>query len=162
MRRRRLSALRRISGEDRPGDPGVRGQPQGLAPGAGEPGARRSYVHGRGVWTQKWLSAGDARRAALGLAWTFALEEPCVTNLVVPWADAVASEERSSKARRPFVIRSRTKATQVGEFLGLAPTGRRIVWDSIAMVWVKNGRVSCWCGGLIDGEPHLEAGVTRF
>jgi predicted ester cyclase len=64
-----------------------------------------------------------------------------VKNLVVPWADVKASEEEVIDGGEAVVIRSRTEATHVGEFLGVAATGRRISWDSIAIVWVKDGRV---------------------
>lgn len=39
------------------------------------------------------------------------------------------------------VVRSRTTATHVGEFMGIAPTGRRIAWDAVSIVWVRDGRV---------------------
>jgi hypothetical protein len=82
-----------------------------------------------------------------------------VHNLVEPWADMSSREEEvvdgpdaAAVAGLAFdghpvcatdtvVIRSRTEATHVGEFLGVAPTGRRISWDSLAMVWVRDGRV---------------------
>jgi predicted ester cyclase len=39
------------------------------------------------------------------------------------------------------VVRGLTEATHTGEFLAIAPTGRRVTWDSIALVWVHDGRV---------------------
>jgi len=39
------------------------------------------------------------------------------------------------------IIRSRTEATHVGEFLGIAPAGRRIRWGSVRLVWIKDARV---------------------
>ena len=38
-------------------------------------------------------------------------------------------------------IRSRTEVTHVGEFLGIAPTGRQIRWGSVRLVWIKDARV---------------------
>jgi ketosteroid isomerase-like protein len=82
-----------------------------------------------------------------------------VHNLIEPWKDIVTTEEEvvagpDSHRGQPMafdgysvdvddtvVVRSRTEATQVGEFLGVAPTGKRIVWNSVALVWVKDGRV---------------------
>jgi ketosteroid isomerase-like protein len=82
-----------------------------------------------------------------------------VHNLIEPWKDMVTTEEEvvagpDSHRGQPMafdgysvdvddtvVVRSRTEATQVGEFLGVAPTGKRIVWNSVALVWVKDGRV---------------------
>jgi predicted ester cyclase len=45
------------------------------------------------------------------------------------------------EGRQAVLIRSRIAATHTGEFLGLAPTGRRIAWDYIAIAHVKDGRV---------------------
>ena len=47
----------------------------------------------------------------------------------------------SVEATDTVVNRSRIEATHVGEFLGIAATGRRVAWDSLALVWVKDGRV---------------------
>lgn len=80
-------------------------------------------------------------------------------NLIEPWADVVTSEEevvegpdsrsgegmtfegRHVSVADTVVIRARTEATHVEEFLGIAPTGRRIWWDSVTLAWVKDGRV---------------------
>jgi len=39
------------------------------------------------------------------------------------------------------VTRLHTEATHTGEFLGISPSGRRISWDAINIVQVKDGRV---------------------
>ena len=80
-------------------------------------------------------------------------------NLIEPWGDVVTSEEEAvagpdSMAARAMtfeghhasvadtvVIRSRTEATHVGEFHGIAPTGRRIGWGSVRLAWIKDARV---------------------
>jgi len=41
----------------------------------------------------------------------------------------------SVEATDTVVNRSRIEATHVGEFLGIAATGRRVAWDSLALVW---------------------------
>jgi len=82
-----------------------------------------------------------------------------VPNLIEPWGDVVTSEEEAvagpdSMAARAMtfeghhasvadtvVIRSRTEATHVGEFHGIAPTGRRIGWGSVRLAWIKDARV---------------------
>jgi hypothetical protein len=99
----------------------------------------------------------------LGLTgWTTgysAARQNYVRNLVQPWADVVTSEQEVVagpdsdlqagmmfdghlvRGTSTVVIRSRTQATHVGEFLGVAATGRRIAWDSITMVWICGDRV---------------------
>jgi len=47
------------------------------------------------------------------------------------------------------VIRSRTEVTPVGEFLGIAPTGRQIRWGSVRLVWIK------------DAPRHRPTGPSR-
>ena len=50
------------------------------------------------------------------------------------------------------VIRARVSATHVGTFLGVNPTGRRVVWDSIDMVKPgPDGRIA-WRFSLNDWE----------
>lgn len=101
--------------------------------------------------------------SCLGLTgWTTGYEiarQNYVHNLVEPWAHMEVTEEElvagpdsrcstgmsfdghSVAVDETVVVRSHTVATHVGEFLGVAPTGRRIGWDAISMVWVKDGRV---------------------
>jgi C-1 hydroxylase len=38
-------------------------------------------------------------------------------------------------------VRNHAAATHTGEFLGVAPTGRRVEGDSVAIVKIKDGRV---------------------
>src|SRR6516225_4318821 len=37
--------------------------------------------------------------------------------------------------------RSHVTATHTGEFLGIGPTGRRVEWDHVAIVKIRDGRV---------------------
>jgi predicted ester cyclase len=62
-------------------------------------------------------------------------------NLVQPWSDLEVEEDQVVVGPHTVVMRLHTKATHVGEFLGIAGTGRRIEWDTIAMVEVADGRV---------------------
>jgi predicted ester cyclase len=64
-----------------------------------------------------------------------------VKNMVQPWSDNETREEQVVDGPDAVVIRSRTRATHSGEFLGIPATGRRIEWDSVAIVRVEEGRV---------------------
>ena len=99
----------------------------------------------------------------LGLTgWTVGFETAMgnyFRNMVQPWSDVVASDEElvsgpnaaaasgmcfdghPIQADSAVLIRSRIEATHVGEFLGVAATGRRVAWDNLALVWVRDRRV---------------------
>jgi predicted ester cyclase len=62
-------------------------------------------------------------------------------NLVQPWTDVEVEDEQVVVGPDTVVVRSHMKATHVGEFLGIAGTGRRVEWDNVALVQVANGRV---------------------
>ena len=64
-----------------------------------------------------------------------------VKNMVRPWGDLESVDEQVIAGPDAVVVRGHTTATHVGEFLGVAPTGRRIRWDWIAVVQVRDGRV---------------------
>jgi predicted ester cyclase len=64
-----------------------------------------------------------------------------VQNMVRPWADIESVEEHVVVDPETVVIRGHTTARHVGEFLGIAATGRRVRWDWISMVQVRGGRV---------------------
>lgn len=61
-------------------------------------------------------------------------------NILAPFSDRITTEEEIVEGQQAVVIRSRIEATHSGEFLGIPATGRRIAWDSIAIVHVKDGR----------------------
>jgi predicted ester cyclase len=62
-------------------------------------------------------------------------------NMVEPWREMEFSEEQIVEGVDAVTIRQHVKATHTGEFLGVAPTGRRIEWDAITIVSVKDDRV---------------------
>jgi predicted ester cyclase len=62
-------------------------------------------------------------------------------NMLATFHDLRSTVEEVIEGQNTVVIRSRTEATHVGEFLGVAATGRRISWDAIAIVHTRNGRV---------------------
>ena len=64
-----------------------------------------------------------------------------VKNMVQPWTALEAREEQVVDGPETVVIRSHVSATHTGEFLGVSPTGRRVEWDAITMVQVRDGRV---------------------
>jgi predicted ester cyclase len=64
-----------------------------------------------------------------------------VKNMVQPWTEMEVEEEQVVDGPETVVVRSHTRATHSGEFLGIPGTGRRIEWDAITMVQVKDGRV---------------------
>jgi predicted ester cyclase len=64
-----------------------------------------------------------------------------VKNMIQPWADHQATEQEIVEGEDAVTVRSSHEATHVGLFLGVAPTGRRVHWDSVGIVHVKDGRV---------------------
>jgi predicted ester cyclase len=62
-------------------------------------------------------------------------------NMLAPFSDMTFSPQEVVEGRHTVVIRTLIEATHTGEFLGIAPTGRRIAWDNIAIAHVKGGRV---------------------
>jgi predicted ester cyclase len=62
-------------------------------------------------------------------------------NMVAPWADMTSTEVEVVEGSEAVTVHSRVEATHVGEFLGVAPTGRRIAWDNVSIVRVRGGRV---------------------
>jgi hypothetical protein len=81
----------------------------------------------------------------LGLTpWTVGFEVALgnyIKNMVQPWGEMRIDEEDTVADDHTVVARLHTTATHVGEFLGLAATGRRIEWDAITMVRVEHDRV---------------------
>ncbi len=65
-----------------------------------------------------------------------------VKNIVTPWDDLKMYEEEVVEGQDAVTIRFRVEATHVGEFLGTPATGRRISFDAIRIVKVKDGRVT--------------------
>lgn len=74
----------------------------------------------------------------LGLTgWTTGYEiasKNYLRNMVEPWSDQIVTEADSIEGEGAVVTRSHVEATHTGEFLGVAPTGRRIEWDAVTIV----------------------------
>jgi predicted ester cyclase len=61
--------------------------------------------------------------------------------MIAPWSDMAMREEDISESAGGVTVRNRVEATHAGEFLGIPATGRRISWDHVAIVKIKDGRV---------------------
>jgi predicted ester cyclase/quinol monooxygenase YgiN len=62
-------------------------------------------------------------------------------NVLAVMSDLAAEELEVVESSDSLVIRSRVRATHTGTFLGMAPTGRRIGWDSVDMYRMQAGRI---------------------
>jgi predicted ester cyclase len=82
----------------------------------------------------------------LGLTgWTTGFEialQNFAKNVLGPFSDLDFATKDVIEGSDALTIRNRVEATHSGTFLGIPPTGRRIAWDFIAMVHVKDGRVA--------------------
>ncbi|MGW3044302.1 ester cyclase [Kitasatospora sp. NPDC001159] len=63
-------------------------------------------------------------------------------NMVEPWEGLEMSEEEVVEGRDAVTIRFRVEATHVGEFMGVPATGRRVSFDTIRIVHVRDGKVT--------------------
>ena len=85
------------------------------------------------------------RDICIGLSdWTTGYErafQNLKRNILVPLADLHMTVEEIVEGEDSVVVRQRIEATHVNEFLGILATGRRISWDAVTMVKVKDGRV---------------------
>ena len=69
-----------------------------------------------------------------------------------PWSD-FSSETVALVADGDRVVRhSRATATHTGEFLGIAPTGRRITWDHIELWRIEGDKIVEHWGGDFEME----------
>jgi predicted ester cyclase len=62
-------------------------------------------------------------------------------NILIPWADLHTTIEAVVETQDAVVVRQLVEATHVADFLGLPATGRRVSWEVVIMVRVKDGRV---------------------
>jgi predicted ester cyclase len=120
-----------------------------------------------GEW-QRCLAAGDQEGAAhvvdvegyteicLGLTeWTTGYDVALANfyrNMIAPWTDMTFGIEDLTESADGVTVRSHVTATHTGEFLGIAPTRRKIEWDNVAIVKINDGRVvgqwaqpDLWC-----------------
>jgi len=62
-------------------------------------------------------------------------------NMVAPWSDRSFTTQDLQESTDGVTVRSHIVATHSGEFLGIAPTGKRVAWDSVAIVKIREGKV---------------------
>jgi predicted ester cyclase len=95
--------------------------------------------------TAKVVDRAGYTEICLGLTeWTTGYDVAAANfyrNMVAPWTDMSYSIEDLTESADGVTVRMHVAATHTGEFLGVAPTGRRIEWDHVAIVKIKDGRV---------------------
>lgn len=62
-------------------------------------------------------------------------------NMIAPWSDLTFHEEDISESAETVTVRMSVEATHVKDFLGIPPTGRRVKWDNVSIVKVRDGRI---------------------
>jgi predicted ester cyclase len=62
-------------------------------------------------------------------------------NILIPLADWHTTVEAIVEGQDAVVVRQRAEATHVADFLGIPATGRRVNWEVVTMVKVRDGRV---------------------
>jgi predicted ester cyclase len=85
------------------------------------------------------------RDICIGLSdWTTGYEaafENLTRNILIPLADLHMAVEEIVEGKDAVVVRLHIEGTHVSEFLGVPATGRRVSWEAVTMVKVKDGRV---------------------
>lgn len=85
------------------------------------------------------------RDICIGLSnWTTGYEaafQNLTRNILIPWTDWHATIEAIVEGQDALVVRQHAEATHVADFLGIPATGRRVSWEVVTMVKVKDGRV---------------------
>ena len=62
-------------------------------------------------------------------------------NMIAPRSDLFFTVLDLQESADGVTVRNHVEATHTGEFLGIAPTGRRVAWDNVAIVKIKDGKV---------------------
>jgi predicted ester cyclase len=85
------------------------------------------------------------RDICIGLSdWTTGYEaafQNFTRNMLIPLADLHMTIEEIVEGNDGVVVRQRAEARHVADFLGIPATGRRVSWEVVTMVKVKDGRV---------------------
>jgi predicted ester cyclase len=85
------------------------------------------------------------RDICIGLSdWTTGYQaafENQTRNILTPWADLQMTVEDLIEGKDAMVVRLHLEGTHVGDFLGVPATGRRVSWEAVTVVKVKDGRV---------------------
>jgi len=80
-------------------------------------------------------------------------------NVASAFSDMAMAEEDVIESGDTLVIRSVVSAVHAGEFLGVAPTGRKVTYDAVDMYRVAGGRI-VWRFLLCDWKGVLDQ-LTR-
>ena len=85
------------------------------------------------------------RDICIGLSdWTTGYQaafENLTRNILIPLADLQMTVEDLIEGKEAVVVRLHVEGTHVSDFLGVPATGRRVSWEAVAIVKVKDGRV---------------------
>jgi steroid delta-isomerase-like uncharacterized protein len=85
------------------------------------------------------------RDICIGLSdWTTGYQaafENLTRNILTPWADLQMTVEDPIEGEDAVVVRLHVEGRHVGDFLGIPATGRRVSWEAVTVVKVKDGRV---------------------
>lgn len=95
--------------------------------------------------TRKVVDTARYTEICLGLTeWTTGYDVAFANyyrNMIAPWSDLTFKEEDVTESPDGVTVRLRVEGTHKQEFLGIPATGRRISWDHVSIVKVKDGRV---------------------
>ena len=85
------------------------------------------------------------RDICIGLSdWTTGYQaafENLTGNILIPLADLQLTVEDITEGKDAVVVRLHIEGTHVSEFLGIPATGRRVFWEAVTIVKVKDERV---------------------
>jgi predicted ester cyclase len=85
------------------------------------------------------------RDICIGLSdWTTGYQaafENLTRNILIPLADLQMTVEDITEGKDAVVVRLHIEGTHVSEFLGIPATGRRVSWEAVTIVKVKDERV---------------------
>jgi predicted ester cyclase len=76
-------------------------------------------------------------------------------NVASAFSDMAMTEEDVIEAGDAVVIRSVITAAHTGEFMGIAPTGRKVAYDAVDMYRVADGRI-VWRFLMCDWKGVLD------
>lgn len=95
--------------------------------------------------TARMVDLDEYTEICLGLTqWTTGYQAAFANyyrNMIAPWKDMAFEEEEIAESAQGVTVRLRVEATQVGEFLAIPPTGKRVAWDHVSIVKIKDGKV---------------------
>ena len=85
------------------------------------------------------------RDICIGLSdWTTGYQaafENLTRNILTPWADLQMTVEDLIEGKDAVVVRLHVEGTHVSDFLSVPATGRRVSWEAVTTVKVKDDRV---------------------